>query len=150
MPDVRYQYTECGLDDVFLVNGFDIVGGVRGKQVVIGNIDGLHRAIANHLVSEKKELNGKEIRFLRHEMLMSQSTLARLLDVSEQAVHRWENGKSQVSKPASALIRLLYMEQEGGNEDILKSLRRIADLEDEIDDHIYFRSEKDEWMCEAA
>ena len=71
-------------------------------------------------------------------MLMSQVTLAKLLEVSEQAINRWENGKTGVPKPAEALIRLLYCghiktDGPGGESDIRKRLKRIADLEDEID-----------------
>ncbi len=133
-----YHYTESGLDYIHLADGFQFVDSDRGRQLVIEDIDGLHQAIGKMLVTNKKNLSGKEIRFLRQEMLMSQVTLAKLLEVSEQAINRWENGKTGVPKPAEALIRLLYREHintegPGGESDIRKSLKRIADLEDEID-----------------
>lgn len=128
-----YHYTECGLDYVYLSGGVDLVDGPRGKQIVIREIEGLHEAIGHYLVNEKRNLSGKELRFLRHEMVMSQATLATLLDVAEQTVHRWEAGKSEVPKPAEALIRLLYNEQLGNNENVKESLKRIAALEDQLD-----------------
>jgi DNA-binding transcriptional regulator YiaG len=132
-----HHYTESGLDYIYLVSGYRIVDGDRGRrQLVIEDIDGLHIALGKMLISNKKNLSGREIRFLRQEMLMSQVTLAKLLEVSEQAINRWENGKSGVPKPAEALIRLLYREHikdpEDGSE-IRKSLKRIADLEDQLD-----------------
>ena len=135
MANGEYHYTESGLDSVYLLNGFDFDDAPSGRQVIIKDIDGLHRAIGEYLVKEKKDLSGKEIRFLRHEMLMSQTTLAKFLGVSEQAVHRWENGKTeQVPKPAEALIRLLYSEQIiGCNDELKKALKQIADIEDEMD-----------------
>jgi putative transcriptional regulator len=127
-----YHYKECGLDYIYLAGGFHYVDGPGGRrQVVIKNIDQLQEAIGRMLIEDKKNLSGREIRFLRHEMLMSQATLAKLLEVSEQAVHRWEKGKTgQVPKPAEALIRLLYREhiQAGGG--IRKKLEKLADLED--------------------
>ncbi len=130
----NYHYTECGLDNVYLSGGVDFVDGPRGKQIVIREIDGLHEAIGRFLVYEKRNLSGKELRFLRHEMLMSQATLSKLLDVAEQTVHRWEAGKSEVPKPAEALIRLLYSEHLGTDEHGIKAaLKRIAALEDEMD-----------------
>lgn len=110
MTTAGYHYTESGLDNVWLANGFHHVDGPAGREVVIKDIDGLHRAIGGALI-EKESLTGKEIRFLRQEMLMSQSLLAKLLQVSEQAIHRWEKGKSEIPKPAETLIRLLYREQ---------------------------------------
>ena len=94
MHDERYHYTECGLDDVFLLNGFEWNVSPRGKTIAIKEIDALNRAIGEHLSRHKKELGGKEMRYLRREMLMSQATLAHLLKVSEQTIHRWETEKS--------------------------------------------------------
>ena len=138
MANGRYHYTECGLDDVYLVGGFEFVDAPSGRQVVISDLDGLHAAIGRHLVNSKKGLSKKEIRFLRHEMSMSQSTLARLLAVSEQAVRRWEAGKSTIPGPAEALLRLLYRESTDhgdrgpGPKSIRAALKDIADLEDEF------------------
>ncbi len=131
MNDEKYHYLECGLDDVYLVNGFERTESARGTSIAIGDIDALHRAIGEHLCLKKKDLNGKEFRFLRREMLMSQSTLARLLNVGEQTVHRWETGKVNVPKAAEALLRLMYRDDSKSR--VRDQLKRIADLEDEID-----------------
>ena len=105
-----YQYTECGLDNIYLVDGFTFVDRPSGREVKITNIDGLHEVIGKMLITDKKNLSGKEIRFLRQEMLMSQAVLAKLLEVAEQTVLRWEKGKADIPKPAETLIRLLYRE----------------------------------------
>jgi putative transcriptional regulator len=128
-----YHYTACGLDNVYLAGGVDFHDGPRGKQVSIRDIDGLHAAIGRFLVTQKRHLSGKEFRFLRHEMLMSQATLANLLDVAEQTVHRWEAGKTEIPSGAEAVIRFLYKEQLDDNVEIKGTLKRIAQLEDEID-----------------
>ncbi len=126
----KYHYVECGLDDVYLVNGFVRKKSRRGTSIAIRDIDTLHRAIGRHLCLDKKDLNGKEIRFLRRELLMSQSTLAHLLDVSEQTIHRWETGKASMSRAAEAWLRFMYMER---SESFIKDqLKHIADLEDEL------------------
>ena len=133
MHDEIYHYVECGLDDVHLMNGFERFTSVRGTSIAIRDVDALHRAIGEGLC-QKKKLNGKEIRFLRREMLMSQTTLARLFDVKEQTVHRWETEKTGIPKAAEALVRFLYTEQTNRTQGTLReSLEKIADLEDEID-----------------
>lgn len=130
MTTHSYHYTECGLDSVYLHGGYELSDGL----VAINNLDGLHKAIGRFIIDRRKHLSGKEIRFLRIEMGMSQETLARLLDVAVQTIHRWESGKTtDVPKPAEALVRLLYDEHIGEAGEIRKHLKRIADLEDEID-----------------
>src|SRR5262245_19906794 len=105
-----YHYTECGLDKIYLANGFHMINTPRGKAVSINVIDGLHKAISLHIVNLKKALDAQDIRFLRHEMLMSHATLASLLGVSEQTVRRWEQAKAAVPKPSESLLRLIYSE----------------------------------------
>ena len=86
MTDPTYHYTECGLSNIYLENGFQYIETSRGQAVSIKDASGLHRAIGLFLVTTKKDLIGEEIRFLRNEMLMSQHTLANLLGVSEQVL----------------------------------------------------------------
>ena len=139
-----YHYSECGLDDVYLANGFEFAESPSGRQIIITGIDALHEAIGRSLAFQKKDLVGNEIRFLRHEMGMSQALLARLLDVSDQAINRWEKNKSNISKPAEALIRALYAEHIKENSGIRQMLREIGDLEDAMDGDLTFRKRRDE------
>lgn len=150
MATKNYHYTECGLDSVYLVNGFEFVQTNDGKAVVIQDIDGLHRMVGERLVNDQKHLSGKEIRFLRHEMLLSQAGLARLLGVDEQTVARWEKGTGKkVPQMADATIRLLYSEHIGGNIKITELLERIADIEDEIDGKMKFQETDGGWDIAA-
>lgn len=60
------HYTQCGLPDVWLLNGFCRRETPYGDAVSVENINGLHRAIALYLVKKKAELTGSELRFLRN------------------------------------------------------------------------------------
>jgi DNA-binding transcriptional regulator YiaG len=130
-PVGDYRYTESGLDNVYLENGFHYENG----DVQIDDIDGLHRAIGEFLITHKKDLSGKEIRFLRQEMLLSQSILARLIGVSERAVIRWEKaGPGQVPSPAEAAVRMLYRDvinEDGKSGTMRRMLKQIADMEND-------------------
>ena len=133
MDDEKYHYRECGLDDVYLVNGFTRFKSARGTSVAIKNIDMLHQAIGTHLCNQARELSGKEIKFLRRELMLSQAALAHLVGVKEQTVHRWEADKNSMPRATEALLRRLYMEQVENDDDSLRDLlKRIADLEDQI------------------
>lgn len=111
-----YHYTESGLDTVYLLNGYEIVGTSKEKGIVIQNIDGLHQAISRDIISNNKKLSGSEFRYLRTELLMSQALLAQLLHVRELTIARWEKGQTKIPLTADATIRLLYQEHIGGNQ----------------------------------
>ena len=83
---------------------------------------------------------------------MSQSTLSRLLGVSEQAIRHWENGKINIPKPSESLLRLLYREHIHNNEgQISKNLKEIAALEEAInDDGLLFKTTAKGWQQSAA
>lgn len=151
MTNSTYHYTECGLNNIYLVNGFQLMETQRGQAISIKNIEGLHKAIGLFLITTKKDLTGNEIRFLRHEMLMSQNTLARLLGVNEQAIRRWENGKINIPNPSASLLRLLYREHAKDHDGEISSLlKKIANLEDNIDkQEFFFRTTADGWHATA-
>lgn len=151
MTETNYHYTECGLDNIYLVNGYKTIETVEGQAVSIHDVDGLHKAIGLNLVTAKKILSSKEIRFLRNELLMSQSTLGKLLGVSEQAVRRWETGKTTMPKPSEFLLRLIYVDcVKNRNSTVSNLLKEIADLEDRINDkQIFFVDTKQGWQSAA-
>ena len=129
-----YHYVECGLDDVWLVNGHRFRESDRGNTVSASDIDALHEAIGIHLCNNRRVLTGREIRFLRHEMLMSQSILAQFLDVRELTINRWKTGKTSMPRAAEVLIRHLYMEEARNRASkIMITLRRTSNIEDRID-----------------
>jgi putative transcriptional regulator len=151
MTCASYHYTECGLNNIYLQNGYKFIETPRGKSICIHDMDGLHKTIGLFLVTCKKDLSGDEVRFLRHEMLMSQYTLAKLLGVSEQAIRRWETGKISIPAPTGALLRLLYMDHVNDKDGrIATILKKIAELEDTINDHeLVFKDTEEGWQSAA-
>jgi putative transcriptional regulator len=141
-----YQYTECGLDNVYLVNGFEPVETPRGKGVHIENMQGLHRAIGRFLLEERKHLSGKELRFLRHELNMTQEDLCLLVGVDVQTIARWEKGHCEVAPPADRLIRAIYKEATHGNLNIIEPLKRLA----ELDEILHGEDGEQLWLEEVA
>ncbi len=151
MKREAYRYQECGIDNVCLVNGYEFVDTPRGLGVMIENVEGLHRAIGYHLVNEKKRLNGQEFRFLRHELNLTQSSLGKLVDVSDQSVARWEKGETPVPGGADKVIRMLYTEHIGGNERITEILARLAELDELLDEEMSFFEDTEEgWQLADA
>lgn len=157
MMSNAYRYTECGLDNIYLLNGFDYVETPRGQGVHIKSIDSLHKAIGLFLVREKKNLNGKEFRFLRHELNTTQETLASVLGVNVQAIARWEKGKIKGDIPGSAqaLLRVMYEEHTNGNVAIRESLQALAELDEQLaedgddNDVLTFEETEEGWQQAA-
>ena len=102
------HYTMCGLDDIYLLNGFTKNETPYGKGVIFSDVDGLHKTIGLSLIMDRKTLIPKELRFLRKEMGLTQADLAQRIGLSDQQVARWEKGESEINGPAEKLIRIFY------------------------------------------
>ncbi|EMO2348194.1 TPA: helix-turn-helix domain-containing protein [Acinetobacter baumannii] len=106
-----YHYEECGLSNIWLRNGFTIENDEDyGELVSIESVHELHNAIGLFLITQKPDLNGEEIRFLRKELNLSQKNLAGLLGVSETSIRHWEADRGLIGKPTELLLRALYKE----------------------------------------
>jgi putative transcriptional regulator len=129
MGESMYHYTESGLQNVWLSNGYAVVKTKHGKGVSINDVEGLHRAIAKSL-ARKAKLTGGELRFLRKEMGMSQNALAGLVGTSEQNVSLWER-RGAIPKTADRLVRLIYLEHVGNNSKVREIIDRLNDQDRE-------------------
>ena len=102
----EYRYTESGLDNV-IIEGVSFVSDDKGIAVVkIPNVNGLHHAIAHGIVARHAMMNGREMRFLRSEMGMTQSELGSMIHREPLTISRWERGESEIDANAETLIRL--------------------------------------------
>lgn len=153
--DEVLHYTDCGLDNIFLLNGFECEEIDGEEYVTVTDLDGLHRAIGLHIVLDKKAPTGQEMRFLRTEMQLSQSELGKLLGVSDQSVARWEKGKTDVPGTAVFSFKVLYvlsLVPESLRGDVLDkficALNRLSD-EDETDDSIHLSYNNQGWSDPA-
>lgn len=145
-----YEYRECGLEGIFLRSGYEIVHTEHGDGLTIKNIDGLHAAIGEFLVCHKKMLAGKEIRFLRKEMDLTQEELGSLVGVEGQTVARWEKGTTDLAGPADGLLRLLYIGTVHGKLDPMKMLAELKVADEPEADSIFLEETAGAWHLEAA
>jgi putative transcriptional regulator len=144
----RYHYTECGLDNIYLVNGFKITKTKNGdEEIFIHDIHGLHKAIGMILVCKPGLLNGKEIKFIRYTLDLSQTTLAKILGCSYQTILLWEKNKGIISKTADHLLRAIffsYLDINSGKS-IYEIINEIADFDAEsVDKNISQKIELEE------
>ena len=108
-----YRYTECGLDNVY-IQGFDPAVGDQGEEVFhIPDVNGLHKLIAYGIVHCDAAMSGRELRFLRTEMGLTQAQLAKHVHRDAQTIARWEKGQTPVLEAAEVIIRVLAVEKLG-------------------------------------
>lgn len=145
------HYTECGLDDVYLVSGYEKETTPYGDGIIIKDLDALHKAIGVYLVRDKKVLNGKEIRFLRKQMNLTQSELSRYFGLSHQQVGRWEKGQSEITDSAASVLRLLYLGHVCGKVDVRKLLDDVLQTDADLKQpRALFRKTEDGWRPSFA
>ena len=106
----EYHYAESGLNNVYL-EGVEICScDSCGETVaIIPAITELHSKIGQSLLSKKSLLIGKEIRYLRKNMGMTATKLAKILAVDNATISRWERGPdNKIDKGYDRLLRLVY------------------------------------------
>lgn len=140
-----YHFTDGGLRNVWLENGYTVKQTPYGEGVSIQDLDGLTYAICIALTRKKSKLTGAEFRYLRASMLMSQSALGKALGRTEQAIAIWEkNGR--VPKYADTLIRVIYAGLANGNEKVKNIIHALNDTERTI--HLIMKETPGGWQSE--
>ncbi|AMY67993.1 helix-turn-helix domain-containing protein [Frigidibacter mobilis] len=102
-------YRGCGLDGIYLLNGYALEEHDGERHVSISDVDGLHLAIGRHLVTYRKGLSPKEIRFLRNTMGITQAEMAARLGNNSQSVARWEKGECEIPGTSEKLLRAVFL-----------------------------------------
>ncbi len=144
-----YHYTECGLDNVWLENGYTERRTHYGKGVSIDDADGLHQVLVAAVLKKKGRMTGKELRFLRTELGLSQDNLGRCLGATDQSVSLWER-TGKVPAQTDALVRLLVIERLRGNETVTAILNRINDVDRLVNQRIVAKETRKRWTSAVA
>ena len=148
---MTYHYKECGLDNVYLANGYHIHKTTYGEGVSIQNTEGLHKAIGRWLVSTPKPLSGAALRFLRLEMEATQRDLAGILGTSEQSLRLWEKHRNKaIPGTADHLLRAVYQDYIGGDGRIRRMLQRLLELDQLQQTQACFQKRNNTWREREA
>src|SRR4051812_25624377 len=105
-----HHYISCGLNNVWLKNGYTVKDTSYGRSVSVTDADELHKLLALGLVTKAGRLSGRELRYLRSMLELSQQGLARMVGVTEQALSLWER-TGKVPKSGDALVRMIAVEK---------------------------------------
>lgn len=140
-----YHYTDGGLRNVWLANGYEIKKTPFGEGVAFHNLDGLTESICIALTKKAGVLTGTEFRYIRSAgMLLSQPALGKLMGIDGQSVARWEK-TGKVPKWADKLVRLLYLAKAQGNEPISLAVERVNTVERLVKQKIVVKESRGQW-----
>jgi DNA-binding transcriptional regulator YiaG len=146
-----YHYTESGLDNVWLVNGYTVRKTAYGKAVAVIGADSLHAFLVNRLLKKAGRLTGKEVRFLRSFLGFSQANLGTALGVTDQAVSLWER-TGRVPKSGDALLRVIVAAKLDKATPVGDLVERINELDRKINQRIVVREAPNKsggWVVDA-
>jgi putative zinc finger/helix-turn-helix YgiT family protein len=105
----KYHFTECGLDNVYLMN-IQVREceecGARSPR--IPRLSDLHNAIGKAIALQQNPLAGKEARFLRKHLGVKAQEWAAYIQYDVATLSRCENEKQEIGRTHDALIRALY------------------------------------------
>lgn len=145
-------YRGCGLEGIYLCNGYAVEEIDGEKFTSIQDIEGLHKVIALNLVEHRKTLTPSEIKFIRVAIDHTQSSLAKALGVSSQTVARWEKGQVEMPGPADRWLRVMVFMAMMPEDELTKLIKDLSETLDGMDESnvvpLQFRHD-DEWK-EAA
>ena len=140
-----YQYTDGGLRNVWLVNGYEIKGTPFGEGVAFHDLDGLTEAICLAPTEKLGVLSGAEFRYVRSAgMLLSQPAIGKMMGIDGQFVARWEK-TGKVPRWADKLVRLLYVAHARGNIPIRRAVERIKTVEQLVKQRIVVQKRHGHW-----
>jgi DNA-binding transcriptional regulator YiaG len=123
-----FHYTACGLDNVWLESGFASKETKYGPAFAVQDADQLHKLLAIKLIDKPCRLAGQEFRFLRTQLGLSQESLAKLFDVSENAVSLWER-KNTVPAAYDQWLRMSLLAKFEGKTKLADAIQRIQSVQ---------------------
>lgn len=127
-------YRGCGLEGIYLCNGYEIEEMDGDRYTHVRDAEALHRVIALNLVEHRKTLTPAELKFIRIAIDMTQSELAKALGVSSQTVARWEKGQVELPGPADRMLRVLVLVAMLPDEELAQLVRDLTKALDEMDE----------------
>ena len=143
-----YHFTDGGLRNVWLKNGYMEKDTPYGKAVSFYDLPGLTKTICDALVRKPGKLNSAEFRYIRNAMELSQRSLGKLLGCSEQAVAKWEK-QGRIPKAEDFLIRRIYAEKLGGDREIEAVVEMLNAIDGISHSKIIVSQDHEKWTAQV-
>lgn len=139
-------YPHFAFPNIFLENGYSNIETEYGPARQYENEEALEQAIRHLVLRKASALNGRDLKFLRRGLCLSQGEFGKFLGRDGQTVARWEKSNKPLPRYADIAIRVRFAERfdSGMTIDELCSL-----IEGKAEAHpakIIFRLRSGEWV----
>lgn len=101
-------YLHFAVPNLYLSNGYIQEDSEYGTLTSYLDEDGLEECVRKVLIRIPKRLTGRQLRFLRRGLSLSQKEFGQLIEASEQTVARIEKKNDQISRYVDLTIRTSY------------------------------------------
>ena len=142
-PDA-YHYAECGLPNVWLVNGFERKSTPYGEGVTIHDMIGLHKCISRIHCDKPEPLTGQEFKFLRRELDLSQQMLGEIFGIQPRQVRNIEQSE-QIKNPYDTFIRHMYLESVDPESSLIPLFERLRIIDVEWHQNLSLKFDGHGW-----
>lgn len=139
-----YHFTDGGLRNVWLSNGYVEHASAYGNGVSFHDLDGLIVTICRALCKKPGKLTGAEFRYIRAALLLSQKSLGQLFGYTEQAVAKWEK-LGKVPKIVDAALRLIFIERHEGAKKHTATVELLNTIDRMENSRIIITEAKSKW-----
>lgn len=144
----QYHYTLSGLENVYLRGGVIeyICAECGERSTAIKNIRNLHKVLAFSLISAKRRLDGKELRFLREYLGYSADDLAGIMDYSVETIRKIESNSQKPKATYDNFLKILVLNEQKAPEYDLMCLSEAKEFKHQ---EYKFTMNKTDWKQAA-
>ena len=131
---MTYHYTECGLDYIFLKNGYTMHETPYGEGVSFDDIEKMNEGIAKVIILNKPVLEGQDLKFLRTVINLTQTTLAELIGITRGGIAKAEAKRSENLTPQMDKLVRIFALKYIDDRKIRALIDKLGNLEDLLED----------------
>jgi DNA-binding transcriptional regulator YiaG len=148
-----FHFTQSGLDNVWLANGWRALKTPYGPSFTIERLDELHEALARFIVESPLPMRGQDARYLRVMLDLSQADMGKLLGVSRATVIRWESDpKAPLDRVHDIAVRATYAAHHDGASLIGATVKALQEADEARHGQAYravFEARRQGWRLAA-
>lgn len=146
-----HHYTESGLNNIYLVNGYEITEEDGEMFISYENFDQIQQAIAIAICNQKSWMSAEQLKFIRKEFNLSQSALGLLLYCDRQSIARWEKSETAIPPLVDITLRALYLESINEDSHVRLTIDSLADAEiADLNKEIRIENKDGKWQAVVA
>jgi DNA-binding transcriptional regulator YiaG len=121
------KYLHFAADNLYLSNGYEVLESADGEIANYIDEQGLEQCVRLIVAQRPKRLNGRELRFLRRGLGLTQDNFGYLIDRDAQTVARIEKSDQKVARYVDLTLRVEFFKRFRPSE----SVALISSLSDE-------------------